>query len=298
MNIKNGELPAKYSLHFIPFAVHFTYMIPFIYWFTTGPDVVAQSNLPANVYLQDKIYRHTDTVIFFFKVFNSMQFFSMLVYSVLLIRFLLKEKKDTNKQDVKHRWYFKNILCYTLFAVSFSFYWIGLWLGILPDGFDYIVSALMTICIYLIGYSAFRQPDHLFEKRNGKQKKNYSTELKKEHTNKLLQLLENEKPWTDSEISLQKLADMLNISSHELSFIINTSLNKNFADLMHEYRIREACRLLADKSYYDTKILSVAFDVGYTNKATFNAAFKKFIGVSPSIYKMMLQNNEVREILS
>ncbi|MBC8046074.1 MAG: hypothetical protein H7Y00_04715, partial [Fimbriimonadaceae bacterium] len=123
MNIKNGELPAKYSLHFIPFAVHFTYMITFIYWFTAGPDAIAQSNLPLNMYLHDKIYRHTDTVIFSFKVFNSIQFFSLLAYSVLLIRFLLKEKKDTNRQDVKHRWYFKNILCYTLFAVSFSFYW-------------------------------------------------------------------------------------------------------------------------------------------------------------------------------
>ena len=299
--IKNGELPVKYKKHFIPFAVHLTYMLPFIYWFTMGPEVVATSQQPLDIFLQQHIYRHLSFVITAFQVFNGLQFLSLFIYSFLLLRLLYDHKKEKNgseHQQLKYRWYVRNISFYVLFAICFSSYWITLWLGILPDGLDYVVSGMMSLCIYLIGYGAFRQPISLFEQKNANTRKKLAPENLIAQTEKLISYLENHKPWLDSELNLNKLAELLQMPLHELSFLINSTLHKNFSDLLHEYRIKEACRLLLEDSNSDSKILSIAFDVGYTNKATFNAAFKNKMGVSPSAYKMLAKGDGMKGVLN
>lgn len=293
--IRHGALPGNYKKHLIPFAVHFSYMLPFIYWFTTGPEVIAQSQNPVHVFLQSAIYSHIGPVTFSFQVFNALQFLSMFIYAGVLIRFIIRDKKAEAKS---FNWYLKNVIFYSLFALLFSCYWILLWIGILPDGLDYIISAFMVISIYLIGYSAFRQPVLFFEKKNVRRRKNQHAEFIQNQTAQLLEILETKKPWMDSELSLQKLAAITNLSPHELSFIINSELKKNFSDLIHEYRIREACRLLSESADMDPKILAVAFDVGYSNKATFNAAFKKITGMSPTVYRETVRNTSLKGLLN
>ena len=299
--IKNGELPIKYKKHFIPFAVHLTYMLPFIYWFTMGPEVIASSQLPLNLFLQQHIYRHLSFVITSFQVFNALQFLSLFTYSFLLLRLVykqIKEKNGSEHQQMKYRWYVRNISFYVLFALCFSSYWITLWFGISLDGLDYVVSGMMSICIYLIGYGAFRQPLSLFEQKHTNTRKKLAPADLILQSQKLTSYLETQKPWLDSELNLNKLAELLQMPLHELSFLINSTLHKNFSDLLHDYRIKEACRLLLEESYSDSKILSIAFDVGYTNKATFNAAFKNRMGVSPSAYKLLAKGDGMKGVLN
>lgn len=299
--IKNGELPTNYKIHFIPFAVHLTYMLPFIYWFTTGPEVIATSQEPMNLFLQDKIYRHLNFVITSFQVFNALQFLSMFIYAFLLLRLLIKQQKEkhgSEHQQMKYRWYVRNISFYVLFSLCFSSYWITLYFGISIDGLDYLVSGIMSLCIYLIGYGAFRQPLSLFEQKNAITRKKLPPADLILQSQKLTTYLETQKPWLDSELNLNKLSELLQMPVHELSFLINSTLHKNFSELLHDYRIKEACRLLLDESYSDSKILSIAFDVGYTNKATFNAAFKNKMGVSPSAYKLMAKGHGMKEAIN
>lgn len=299
--IKNGELPTNYKKHFIPFAVHLTYMLPFIYWFTTGPEVIATSQEPMNLFLQDKIYRHLNFVITSFQVFNALQFLSMFIYAFLLLRLLIKQQKEkhgSEHQQMKYRWYVRNISFYVLFSLCFSSYWITLYFGISIDGLDYLVSGIMSLCIYLIGYGAFRQPLSLFEQKNAITRKKLPPADLILQSQKLTAYLETQKPWLDSELNLNKLSELLQMPVHELSFLINSTLHKNFSELLHDYRIKEACRLLLDESYSDSKILSIAFDVGYTNKATFNAAFKNKMGVSPSAYKLMAKGHGMNEAIN
>ena len=299
--IKNGELPTNYKKHFIPFAVHLTYMLPFINWFTTGPEVIATSQEPMNLFLQDKIYRHLNFVITSFQVFNALQFLSMFIYAFLLLRLLIKQQKEkhgSEHQQMKYRWYVRNISFYVLFSLCFSSYWITLYFGISIDGLDYLVSGIMSLCIYLIGYGAFRQPLSLFEQKNAITRKKLPPADLILQSQKLTTYLETQKPWLDSELNLNKLSELLQMPVHELSFLINSTLHKNFSELVHDYRIKEACRLLLDESYSDSKILSIAFDVGYTNKATFNAAFKNKMGVSPSAYKLMAKGHGMNEAIN
>jgi AraC-like DNA-binding protein len=99
------------------------------------------------------------------------------------------------------------------------------------------------------------------------------------------QLMENEKVYLQTDLTLQNLADKLEVQSYLLSQAINERLQKNFYDLVNGYRVDEAKRLLLDPKSKNTKVLAVAFDSGFNSKTTFNTVFKKFTGLTPSEFR-------------
>jgi AraC-like DNA-binding protein len=105
----------------------------------------------------------------------------------------------------------------------------------------------------------------------------------------LLRLMDEEKPYRNSYLTLQELADELSISAHNLSQVINTRLGKNFYDFVNEYRVEEVKRRLLDPKYRNLKILAIGLDAGFNTKSTFNAFFKKHTGVTPSRYREQSQ---------
>lgn len=56
-----------------------------------------------------------------------------------------------------------------------------------------------------------------------------------------------------------------------------------FLKFINEYRVEEAKHLLRHPS--DASILDIAFDAGFNSKATFNAAFKKSTGSTPTEFR-------------
>ena len=57
---------------------------------------------------------------------------------------------------------------------------------------------------------------------------------------------------------------------------------------MNGYRVAEFKRLIALPDSEQFTILALAFDAGFNSKATFNAAFRKAAGTTPSAYKKAL----------
>jgi ligand-binding sensor domain-containing protein/AraC-like DNA-binding protein len=102
---------------------------------------------------------------------------------------------------------------------------------------------------------------------------------------KLEHLMREEKAYRDEHLSLQTLAEELDILPRYLSQIINERLGMNFSDFVNGYRVEEAMTLLADPARGEKKILAIAFDVGFNTKAAFNIAFKKHTGMTPSQFK-------------
>ncbi len=105
---------------------------------------------------------------------------------------------------------------------------------------------------------------------------------------KLREHLAAERPYLNRTLKLGDVSEPLGLSSHHLSQVINRELGVSFFDLINEYRIEEAKRLLADPSRKHITILGIAYDSGFNNKTSFNQAFKKFAGVTPSAYRKSL----------
>lgn len=102
---------------------------------------------------------------------------------------------------------------------------------------------------------------------------------------KLEIIMEQEKPYLQSDINLFQLAEHLNISTHDLSFLLNTGLSINFNDYINNYRINEAKRLLKSPKHTHLSIEGIGYESGFSSKSSFFTSFKKIVGLSPLAFK-------------
>jgi len=107
-------------------------------------------------------------------------------------------------------------------------------------------------------------------------------ELKSE----LNRLMQSEEPYLNSELNLIQLSELLHISPHILSYVINTGFNVNFPQFVNKYRVEKAKQLLQDQEKAKKlSILGIAYESGFNSKTVFNTAFKKSTGQTPSEFK-------------
>lgn len=112
-----------------------------------------------------------------------------------------------------------------------------------------------------------------------------STEENKSLLNELNSHITKNKPYLDPELTLNDLASQLNVSARQLSTLINAELGKSFFDLINNYRIEEAKKILRESSDPKLTVLEVMYQVGFNSKSSFNTAFKKYTGSTPSAYR-------------
>lgn len=91
--------------------------------------------------------------------------------------------------------------------------------------------------------------------------------------------------YLDSNINLAALAESMNLSAHQLSYIINNGFNQNFFQFINSYRVEKAKRLLMDSKSDKLSILGIAFESGFSSKTAFNTTFKKITGQTPTQFK-------------
>jgi AraC-like DNA-binding protein len=101
----------------------------------------------------------------------------------------------------------------------------------------------------------------------------------------LLRALEVEGIYRDRDLSLNSLARCLGVAPHHLSQVINQRFQKNYPQLINEYRVREAKRILLADGEKDPKIITIAFQVGFNTLNSFNRAFKKQVGMTPTQFR-------------
>lgn len=105
-------------------------------------------------------------------------------------------------------------------------------------------------------------------------------------------LLNEKKIYTDSNLTLQKLAEETKFNKNVLSLTINSLYGKSFYELINGYRIEEAKRMLLDKQNKAYKIESIGEMAGFNSRATFFAVFKKMCDMTPLQFQKMHQNQD------
>ncbi|MGA0558178.1 helix-turn-helix domain-containing protein [Larkinella sp. VNQ87] len=100
-------------------------------------------------------------------------------------------------------------------------------------------------------------------------------------------LMQREKPYTNPDLSLDDLAERLQLSRQHISQILSQKAGRNFYAYINEYRVAEMQRLMREKPA--GRILELAFAVGFQSKTTLNAYFRKVTGFSPTEYQQQLR---------
>ena len=272
-------------LHFIPFALVALYMVPFL--------------LRSGAYKIDLLEKLlAGEVPLDIRVIQTLKYphgFAYTFLSLLLIhRHGVRLKEDRSSVDrINLRW-LRNLMLGGLVI------WI---LSIVGE----FAALLLALFIYTMGYLGLRQPE-IFHPQpvapDGSRspsspapeaeparyrKSGLDPKAAEAHLEKLLGFMETEKPYVQSELTLQELAAMLEIRPHNLSEVINTRLGKSFYDFVNGYRVEEVKRRLADPDTANLTILSIALDAGFSSKSTFNEIFKKHVGTPPSAYRKQAQ---------
>jgi AraC-like DNA-binding protein len=97
-----------------------------------------------------------------------------------------------------------------------------------------------------------------------------------------------EKPFLNPSLTIQDISNELEIPVRELSVLINHQLGQHFYDFVNTYRIEHAMNILKDTTKSKVTILEILYEVGFNSKSSFNTAFKKHTGNTPTEYRNSL----------
>ena len=101
------------------------------------------------------------------------------------------------------------------------------------------------------------------------------------YTARLLNFINEKKPYLDPDLSLRSLAEKIDIHPNQLSWLLNESMGKNFNEFINHYRV-EAFKLLSkDPSNKHLTLISLAYESGFNSKTVFNNYFKKETRLMP-----------------
>ncbi len=242
---------------------------------------------------------------FFDALESVLEYFSLLFdISVLVFLYYKIRRQERRNDSVKTRLanpqlsWFKVVLLW-LFALSI------IWLGVtILDYFYYteywyLVYIGMSAVIYWMGHVGIYKYG-LYEER--KQIRNYSIKNetfqirekpKNEHIAAMEKLVVDGRMFLDANLTLDKIADELNISKSHLSRIINSELETGFPDYINSLRVQEAKRYLSNAEFSNYTLVAIGLEAGFNSKTTFYNSFKKVTGVTPSDFK---NNTTIRPI--
>ncbi|MGB4775811.1 MAG: AraC family transcriptional regulator [Daejeonella sp.] len=238
-------------------------------------------------------------------VFNILFSLQVIPYCIMAFIKIIKHQKNIQSfnstiENVDLKW-LKNIII-SVFVIAV--FWVGDIVFKLSDTnsiFDLGSSLLYLFGILYIAYYWQKQkeifPYNLIEKEEietiiaekalpkDNRKKLLTDEKLEQLKIELLELINSKKPFLDNDLSLIKLASLLNVSPHILSYLINKGFDENFFQFVNRYRIEEAKKLILDPKMAHLSLLGIGFEVGFNSKTVFNTTFKKVTGQTPSEFK-------------
>jgi len=97
-------------------------------------------------------------------------------------------------------------------------------------------------------------------------------------------IFNREKVFLRPRYTLVQLSEDISVPLNKLSAYINEQFHMRFNDMINKYRIEYCLQALGKEQWREKKIASIARLSGFNNRNSFSAAFKKFIGMSPSEY--------------
>lgn len=103
----------------------------------------------------------------------------------------------------------------------------------------------------------------------------------------LREYMMSQKPHLSPELTVTQLAKKLDVAPKSLSQVINEKVGQNFYDFVNGYRIEEAKSKLINPPDEKITVLEVLYDVGFNSKSSFNTAFKKATGMTPSQFRSL-----------
>jgi len=126
-------------------------------------------------------------------------------------------------------------------------------------------------------------------KKTKESKKEDTDKEMQQNIDKLLLYMKEKKPYLEDKLMLSNVASAINIPHYKLTKIFNEKLKKNFFNFVNSYRVKEVKEMLLDAKNDHFTILAIAYECGFSSKASFNRIFKQLTNMTPSEYQKNCQ---------
>jgi AraC-like DNA-binding protein len=265
--------------HFVPFAAFLLFMTKFI---ITGQNWQFNEKTARIVFPILRSALPLQTVLYWLFSYRRLRQHQ---------RNLLQVTASTQRIDLSWMKHFLEVLALVILV----------WLNLAFFNFTPLYEAtplLYLVSIYVLAYFSLRQqeiypftPTQLRELEpilspavpaGAEKQKRLSDSQVTYLKDSLERVMQDNKAFLDNELNLPGLAGKVGVSVHELSHLINEAYGENFYAFVNRYRVEEAKRLLLSEKYTHLTMLGIANQAGFNSKTTFNTAFKKATGQSPT----------------
>jgi len=158
-----------------------------------------------------------------------------------------------------------------------------------------VVLFLMSLIFGVLAFKKYKNSDQLNDitPKIKKSHKPIDPNLEEENLEKIKELnllMDVDKVYLDSELGLGQLAEKIEVSTNQLSMLLNDYIGKNFYDYINHFRVEEVKKRLKDPNYEKQTLSSIGGDCGFNSKSAFNRIFKNLTGKTPSEYQNMHLN--------
>jgi AraC-like DNA-binding protein len=250
-----------------------------------------------------KDFFDTDSTLWFRYAFVVASLASCLWYNILSIymvhlhRMKLKDEFSTIDRQKRLGWLMFVIVLYNIYCL------LAIVIGILVILFDtrfeiqyqYQYSALLATA-YILGFYGIRQKMiylKIYPEPAAIEapliKPGLSAARKEQILSQLLEHFGKERPYLNTELSMQMLSDHLNIPKHHLTEVLNQVLGRNFYQFVNEYRVNAVKEMLSKKNQ-PWSMEAIGYECGFNSKSTFFTVFKSITGKTPLQYREELDH--------
>jgi len=294
-------------IHFIPAFIHLLGVLPWYFkpW-----------NEKIDIAIQIMNNKNLLTHFNYNLIFSSIA--SFFIHTFLLLAYLLfsfylvrshqaKSKKDfnqipQNQFKISHRWLF--ILLSILLAGNISFITLTIdsttknlveSIATFPgmDVLTAFILLVMTISLLFFPQLLYGIPINTLTEKTAVKKVQLG--LKKnpdltpppnlssfiELSEKIIEYMDKEKPYTNIDFSIEDLSKSLNAPLNHITYCLNEILDTKFTTLRMQYRIIYSKELLGDEKNEQFTIEAIANKCGFSSRSTFYAAFKECYKITP-----------------
>lgn len=218
----------------------------------------------------------TEKGLYFYYVFLV---FYMFVYWLISARSVWTRRDLLSEEPLIRRW--------TVGLLGGIFFiWLAFFFQLRLETFMSYVSVTTSAALVLYGLSFWAMRHSGLFRRLPLEKTN--TEDQKEFEDlaqRILHAFDEERAFTDPNLTLPRLADQLNVQAYLLSRAVNTNFGKSFPEFLYTRRVKAAEDMLAKPKFQHLSIEAIAYDCGFNSLSSFYTAFKKINGVTPAEYR-------------
>ncbi len=276
-------LKRKHLLHLIPFIVANLILFPRLFL----AEGAAKESFFKNMWNSPEM--------FLYQAIAELQYFFYIVGVFLILKKYKKIYLEnyTNPNTLLYKWLsqltiiflfihlciiIKNIVRYSQDRDLF------IWLNIVA-GTVFLLTACWFILKALNHPELFRRIDSNLQPTENLvetlETENKNDETKSFQIEQIKNFMVEKEPFLEPSLTIQELANQVEIPVRDLSILINHHINQHFFDFVNEYRIKKAMTILKDPTKKELTVLEILYEVGFNSKSSFHTSFKKYTNQTP-----------------